>query len=224
MKVTTKIAPVKGIGKPDYSRVVSAGRDRAGVSLQYNQQLLNFALLCTDAVAHPYPVSWVKDLIAIGGSAHLIDISTGLATPYTLPAGYTLSMFQKSYGANQDFDILVYYDGLLVLYPATNLASGLEFYANPVVLYSTATLDPTGASSHQVDCVVVNRGGDVLRGGFSFVAIIEAVGTQPLPATKDCQCPFCGHVQTVPVGTTTIVCAKCGETYLVQDLSRIRGL
>ncbi|MBA7556818.1 hypothetical protein ES705_49538 [subsurface metagenome] len=45
MKVTrTFTVEQQGVGKPDYSREVSAGRERAGISLKYNQQLLGWGL------------------------------------------------------------------------------------------------------------------------------------------------------------------------------------
>ncbi len=42
--VETGAYPQEGVGKPDYSREVSAGRERAGISLKYNQQLLGWGL------------------------------------------------------------------------------------------------------------------------------------------------------------------------------------
>jgi len=214
----------RGVGKPDYSKEVSSGRERAGLTLKYNQSLVVLALICTDIVAHPYPVSWVKDLIPVGGSARLIDVSTGQATPYTVPQGYSLELIQKAFGGNQDNEVNLYYDGLYVVQPNTTLSAGAYVYENTVAAYTTLTLDPTAASAHAIDVLVVNRGGAALRGGFTLTGILEAVGTSPLPTTKDCQCPFCGHKQTVPMGTTMIECKKCGETYFVYDFSRIREL
>lgn len=219
-----KIFPVetRGIGKPDYSREISSGKERAGIALKYNQSLITLALLCTDEVVHPYAIPWVKDRIAIGGSSHLYDVSTGVATPYTVPVGYTLNMIQQGFGADEDFEVLLYYDTLLVLMPSTPFSGGGYVYANMVVPYNTAALDPTAAAAHLIDIVAKNKGGGPLTGGFTVVCILEAIGTPPLPNTKDCQCPFCSHIQNVKVGTTAVICDQCGRKYYVQDFSQVR--
>lgn len=214
----------RGIGKPDYTKEVSSGRARAGIALKFNQSLITLALLCTDEVAHPYAIPWVKDLIAVGDSSRLYNVSTGVVTPYTLPAGYTLSMVQQGFGANEDLEVLLYYDALLVIMPGTTFAGGAYLYANMVMPLNTATLDPTGASSHLIDIVVKNKGEGSLRGAFTFSFLLTAVGTPPLPDTKDCQCPFCSNIQNVKVGTTEIICDKCGQKYLVQDFTNLREL
>ena len=214
----------RGIGKPDYSKEVSAGRERAGLTLKYNQSMVVLALICTDIVPHPYAISWVKDLIPIAGSARLIDISTGQATPYTVPKGYSVEMIQKAFGGNQDNEVNLYYDGLYIVQPNTTLSGGAYVYENTVAAYTTLTLDPVAAAAHLIDVLVVNRGGAALRGAFTMTGILEAVWTKPLPDTKDCQCPFCHHLQTVRKGTTVIKCNNCSETYYVQDFSHIREL
>ncbi|GAJ10760.1 unnamed protein product, partial [marine sediment metagenome] len=162
-----EIFPVetRGIGKPDFSKEISSGQERAGLSLKYNQSLITLALLCTDEVAHPYDISWVKDLIPVGGSSHLYNVATGVTTPYTVPAGYTLNLIQQGFGANEDFEVLLFYNTLLVLMPSTTFVGGGYVYANMVVPYNTAALDPTAASSHPIDIVVKNKGRGPLRGG-----------------------------------------------------------
>jgi len=212
----------RGIGKPDYTREISSGRERPGVSLKQNQSIISFALLSTDEVVHPYVIPWVKDRIAIDGSSHLYNVATALATPYTLPAGYTLSLLQMGFGADEDFEVLLYYDTLLVVMPCTPTPSGGFIYSSTVVPIDTVTLDPTAASSHLIDFVVKNRGLGPLTGGFTIVCILEAIGTPPLPNTKDCQCPFCSNIQNVKVGITEIICDKCGRKYYVQDFTNVR--
>ncbi|GAI59117.1 unnamed protein product [marine sediment metagenome] len=231
-----EIFPVetRGVGKPDYSREVSAGRERAGISLKYNQQLLAWGLCWTDMVDHPQvpAVPWVKPRLAPGAPAHLIDFATGVAVPYVTPAGYAFTMVQKDWTCNEDIEIWLYGStpseadgGSLVLIACPGISpSGDNVYVNPVYTYTSLTLDPTSAYSHSWDVVVVNKGVGDMEGGIVFAAIMEAVGTSPFPDTKQCRCPLCQHLQTVKVGTTIIVCANCGETYYVQDFSKIRGL
>lgn len=217
-----EIFPVetRGVGKPDYSRVVSGAKQRAGIHLEYTQQLMQFAVIFTDIVPHPYPVPWVQDRLGIGAQSHLYDISTGLVTPYNLSSGYTLSMIQKSWSFDQDVEMWLYMDGILMVNPGITSA-GVEVGFNMLVPYTTAAIDPMAASAHTLDVVVINRGGAVMEGAIDFVGLLEKVGSPPWPTTKDCRCPFCGHIQTVPVGTTVIICDNCRQTYYVQDFSRI---
>ncbi len=229
----TFAVPVRGVGKPDYTRDVSSSIQRAGIYLKYTQALTTIALLATDLVPHvplPYPIPWVKAPIAVGGTSKLYDVSTGAAGPFTNPKGYTMTIVQMAFNADQDFEVALYFEVtpggplFLVQLPSPMREGGGGVDRNLVVPYSSATFDPTGATSHLFDAIVINRGGDVLKGGFTMNGLLEAVGTPPLPGTKDCQCPFCNHIQTVMVGTTVIVCDKCGKTYYVQDFSTIRKL
>lgn len=213
----------RGIGKPDYSREVSSSRQRSGVYLKYNQTLVTFGLCWTDMVGHPSPIPWVQPPLASGGQQHLIDFTTGLAMPYGTLVGYTITMYQKDWTVDEEIEIWLYYDGFLVACPGIS-AGGDNIYINPVYTYTSTTLDPTAAAAHTWDILVVNRGAGDLEGGIVFATIIEAIGTGPLPDTKQCGCPFCHHLQTVPVGTTVIVCENCGETYYVQDFSKVREL
>lgn len=221
-----------GVGKPDYSKNVSAGKQRAGISLKYNQALVIFGLCWTDMVAHPSPISWVKPPLASGAQAHLIVLATGAAMPYATPAGYTFTMVQKDWTCNEDIDIWLYGStpseadgGSLELIATPGISPGGDnIYINPVYTYTSLTFDPLSSYSHSWDIVVVNRGAGNMEGGIVFAVIMEAIGTPPLPDKKQCQCPFCHHLQTVKVGTTVIVCENCGKTYYVQDFSRIREL
>lgn len=228
MTVKTFEVETRGIGKPDYTREVSSGRQRAGISLKYNQQLVVFGLCWTDMVAHPQPIDvpWVKPPLAPGGQAHLIDFATGLAMPYTTPVGYAITMVQKDWTCNEDIELWLYFS--TPPFPAVLLACpgisppGDNQYFNLVYTYTSKTLDPAAAFAHTWDVVAVNKGAGNLEGGVVCATIVEAIGTPPFPDTKRCECPFCHHLQTVKVGTTIIGCENCGKTYFVMDFSKIR--
>lgn len=220
---------VRGIGKPDYTREVSSARQRGGLSLKYTQSLVVFGLICTDTVAHPYAIPWVQDQIAVGGNAHIINVATGLPTPYNVPQGYSLNMVQKSYSGDQDYEVQLEYQptsgGPQYLVVVPGIVAGGEFvYANMVVPYNTATLDPTASSDHDIDFIVYNRGLGALNVNMTAVCILEELGSPPLPTTKNCRCPFCGGITNVPVGTCLIKCSKCGMDFIVQDFTRVREL
>ncbi|MDO9581060.1 MAG: hypothetical protein Q7J06_10935 [Bacteroidales bacterium] len=228
----TFTVPVKGIGKPDYSREVSSARQRSGMSLKYNQQLVVFGFCLTALGIHPSPVPWVKPPQAAGADAHMIVFNTGVAMPFATVAGYSFTMVQKDWAGNEDIVIWLWAStpsvpdgGVLLPIACLGISpSGDNVYINPVYTYSSVTLDPDSLYSHSWDLMVVNRGAGNLEGGIVVAGILEAVGTPPFPDTKQCECPFCHHLQTVKVGTTVIVCANCGKTYFVQDFSKIREL
>lgn len=291
VKVTRSfIAPVRGVGKPDYTREISSGRERAGLTLAYRQTLKIFgivftaintgthtaaphATIMTDATAHftanalvdllilnvtdgssgiiiantattvtvaaltggvanlwnpgdiytiPSPFAWVQTPLAPGATAHYIDNVTGMAMPFTVPKGYTLTLVAAGGGFTEDAIGWVYFDGLLVMSGGVMLG-GRSDYENRVVGISTATIDPTGASAHTLDVQVTNLGAGNLEGGISWTGILEAVGTEPLPATKTVRCKFCGCEKEVPQETVRWICPECGQLNIFYDLSRFRG-
>lgn len=216
-------APVRGIGKPDYTREVSSSRQRAGLVLEYNQTVIPLVITNTDRVAHPYSEVTIKPVLAPGAEEHIIDSRTGLATPYSFPAGYFLTLVQWEWTNNEDIELWHYLDGLLLGCGAISPA-GDNISFNVLAPYSSLYTDPTAASAHTYDVVIVNRGLGNLSGTVDFILILEPLGTQPLPTTKECMCPFCNHKQVVPGGTTHIICDECGKLYIVRDYSRIRKL
>lgn len=215
--------PSDRVGREDFAAELAGGQVRAGILLKTNQTLVAFALMLTDRVAHPYAVSWVKPPMTPGEERHAINISTGVATPYSLAAGYSMTMFQKDWTADQDIEMWLYFDSLLVACPGIS-GPGANLSINMVYPYISAALDPTSASAHQIDGIVKNRGGGLLTGGFVIVAIVEKVGSPPWPSDKETQCPFCEAKKTVPVGATSVRCDNCGQTYYLFDTSRVRRL
>jgi len=222
MKVSkTFTVEQRGIGKPDYTREVSAGRERPGLYLKYNQQLRLFGYNPTDVVAHPYAIPWVKPVLAAGVTAHLIDFSTGVPMPYLLERGYIATFIEITWSFNQDCEFGLYFDTLLISSPGIT-SGGQPQHFSKIIAYSSSLLDPTAGSSHLTDLVLINHGLADMRGGLEAAVIIEAIGTPPFPDTKTCMCPFCSHLQKVKVGTTEIICDNCHATYHVMDLSKVR--
>lgn len=211
----------RGVGKPDYTRIIEGSKQRAGLHLEYNQQLVTFAVVFTDQIAHPSPLGWVQPPLAAGDTAHLYDQSTGIVMPYNWPTGYTLTLLQYEWANNEDIEIWLYIDTILAGCPATS-PSGDNQGWNMVVMFDQAFWDPTASSPHIFDIQVVNVGGLALEGAIDFVMIYEKVGSPDWPVTKDCRCPFCGNMQTVAVGTTRIICEKCGRLFVVYDFSKVR--
>jgi len=280
----------RGIGKPDYSKEISSGKERAGLTLAYHQTLKIFGIVftaintgvhtaavnltvMTDAAANfavnalvllpifnvtdgsfgiiiantvntvtvvaltggisnqwntgdvytiPSPFAWVTTPLAPGATAHLVDNVTGLAMPFTVPQGYTISLIAGGGSFTEDTIMWVYFDGLLAISGGV-LAGGNVAYENRIVSITTATIDPTGASAHTVDVQITNRGVGNLEGGTDLTGILEAVGTKPLPTTKTVRCKWCGNEEVVPQETVKWICPKCGQLNMFYDLSRFRG-
>ena len=280
----------RGIGKPDYTREVSSGKERAGLSLAYHQTLKIFgvvftavytgthtaaihATIMTDAAAlfivnslvglHilnitdgssgiiiantantvtvialtggatnqwntndvyniPSPFAWVQAPLAIGATAHFVDNVTGLTLPFTVPQGYILSLIAAGGGFTEDAIIWAYIDGHLAI-PSGIFEGGKFLYENRIVAITTATVDPTAASSHTIDVQVTNRGAGNLEGGGDWTCILEAVGTPPLPTVKTIRCKYCGHEEVVPQEITRWICPECGQLNMYYDLSSFRG-
>jgi len=219
MKVTqTIIVEQRGIGKPDYSREISRGIERPGISLKYNQTILINALVCSD-LASPYP--WCRGALTAGETAHAIDASTGLALPYTVPAGYTYSIIDRFINLSQDIRNRAYIDGFLTL--ENYIAAGIPYINRYILALSTATLDPTAASSHTVDTEYTNVSAVDAYGNIKDIVILEAVGTPPLPDKKDVRCKWCGHVEKgVHVYETVLNCPKCGKKTIYFNTRQFR--
>lgn len=214
------VVETRGIGKPDYSKEISLGRIRPGLTLKYRQSLKLFGFSAS-GLASPYP--YVIAPIAPGGRVHLIDFETGLALPYTIPAGYFCSVVQIAFGFNEDSRAEIYLDTAFTGYLMT-ASSGDPYIWSNVAPFSTLSVDPTASLDHAYDIIAENLGGGNMMGTISIYTIIEALGTKPLPTTKTVKCKFCGHEWTVPQETTKISCPNCRELNIYLDLSGIKQL
>lgn len=213
----------RGIGKPDYTKEISLGRERPGISLKYSQSLKNFIIVLS-SIASPY--SWVSGVLAPAASAHLVDADTGLAMPYTVPQGYTLAGISLTYSLSEDTIIRAYVDEVLGVPALFGIVggpgSGNVIYMAEVIGIGSHIVDPTGESSHIFDIIATNQGAGNSEGTVGGFFVLEAVGTAPLPTTKTVKCKWCGHEWVVPNETKAINCPSCGELNIYLDLSRFR--
>ena len=223
MTVKTFTVPGKGIGKEDYSKEISLGRERPGLTLKYNQVLKNFGRVLS-SIPSPYP--WVTEILAPGASSHLVDADTGLAMPYTVSQGYTLTGISLTYSLSEDTIIRAYVDTFLGVPSLFGIVggpvSGSVIYMAEVIGIGSHLVDPAGADSHIFDIIVTNQGAGDSEGTVGGFFILEAVGTAPLPTTKTVRCKWCGHEWVVPNETKAINCPSCGELNVYLDLSRFR--
>lgn len=168
------------------------------------------------------PFGWVVPPLAPGGSAHVVDTSTGLPGPYTVTQGYIVSLIAAGVTVSEDAIAQAYVDGFTIG-PLIILNGGTGYYENRVLSVSTEPIDPTGLAAHTVDITITNLGGGNLLGGVDVIAILEAIGTPPLPKVKTVRCKSCGHEEGVPQETTRWICPICGQLNIYRDLTKIRG-
>lgn len=211
---------VGGIGYPDYSREISSGIERAGLYLKYGQNLKAFIKMFS-TIASPF-VPHVVPPLGIGATAPYMDAETGLDMPYTVPEGYTLSIIVATTKGTQNRNLQVYEDGQFNAYVYIAQAGVWDIF-NFVVPTGTWLRDPTGASSHTFELRQENLGGAVMEGGGVVYAILEEVGTKPLPVVKTVKCKACGHEQVVPLSTSSVICASCGKLNIYYNLSKFKG-
>lgn len=212
---------VLGTGKPDFSKKVSSAKQRSGLRLQANQQLKMYGRSLNLGGDAEYP-GVLSTPLAAGADTHLTDFETLAPMPMIVPQGYTLTLVTFAYTLSQDAQIYAYTDLGLVVTCFAAVEGGLVFYENAVVGLTTKWIDATGAHSHIFDLKLYNTGGANLFGGVVFNGILEAVGTKPLPTTKECHCPYCGNKQIESVHATRIKCTSCGREYGVYDLTNIK--
>lgn len=218
--VETYTVVTKGKGAPDYSDTVSSSRQRAGIYLQYPQRLKMYGRNRTPFDAN-YPFIAPSPL-APGDSVHLTDVETLVDLPIIIPVGYTMSVVTIGHTVTQDARLMTFLDSLLA-YCFGIAEGGSKHYHNELIGLSTALYDADASDPHTLDIKLFNEGLVDLYGSVSVIAILEAVGTSPLPTTKECQCPYCSNKQTESVHATKITCKNCGKLYIVFDLSNFRG-
>ena len=214
----------RGIGKPDYTREIFAGKERAGIALKYNQQFRAFG---SDWVTGDpdYPLVTGYTIVP-GGKRSMRDSDTGALLPIIIPAGRTLTVISVAYSVTQDILIYAYLDALIVgvCINLGALGGGQMSYENKLREVSTTWYDPTATYPHTLDIRTYNVGGADLYGGVALLCIEEIVGTLPFSTTKECVCPHCDHKQIEPVSATRITCQGCGKEYMVTNFASLRQL
>jgi len=158
--------------------------------------------------------------LAPGEMIHMIDNETGLSLPFTIPEGYTLTLIAAASALSEDVFNRNYIDSAFL--GSSFISGGQPYYENKIIGITTATLDPTGATTHLADITITNEGGGNLLGSCDAVCILEEVGSPALPLVKTVKCKWCGYKHQVPNETTRIICPNCGKLFIVYDLSKLR--
>ncbi len=205
---STKTIVATNVGRPDYTGEQWQAKTSSRYELRENEALKSFAI-CGSTIVSPYP--WVVSPIVVGVKTALIDTDTGLAMPYTVPAGYELELLQFEGGASQNARTYFYVDGFFLqhLY-----FGGLDtFFFQNVTGFTTKDIDPTFSSSHTIEVDVENLGIDTATGLAEIDWILRRHHTE-VPTSKTIRCKWCGNITTVPFDTTSCKCLKCGKLTL----------
>jgi len=211
----------RGVGKPDYTREIFAGKERAGIALKYNQQ---FRVFAGNWSAFDADYLFIPTFtIAAGAKRHMKDSDTGVLLPITIPKGRTLTVISVGFAVTQDILVYAYLDSLACINLGV-LGGGQASYENKIRELSTTWYDPTAALPHTLDIITYNKGGGDLFGGAALLCVEEIVGTVPFSTSKECVCPYCDYKQIEPASATRITCQGCGKEYMVTNFASLRQL
>lgn len=193
---------VWGKGRPDYSQNVDRAIVRKGLTFQYQESQKTFILSLQDGEEDTmYP--FVRPALEPGETASVIDASTGLAAPFTVPEGYIMNVKYYSISLSGLSCFKQYLDEQFVqqaYYHDLDIYFEQEIYA-----IGTELIDPTGTTSHTWRLSVTNVGNSILAGIIGVVGILRAVGTKPM-TTKTIKCRACDSTQEVPYETSSWTC------------------
>lgn len=168
------------------------------------ESILVLARVCTDETSL---FNFVKPVVPSGETVHIIDTTTGLDTPVTIPQGYQATIVMTWLSMNQITKLKAYMDGELYAYIAP-IAPGI-WYENDIVTFQISDIDPTFSTSHTIDGTLTNLGAEDLEGEGIIDILVEEMGTPPMPTIKTVQCKQCGNVEDVDVKTSIWTCPKC---------------
>lgn len=99
--------PLRGIGKPDYTRDVSRSKSLLAYLPEYGEIPMWIALLCVDV---PGPGAITRGPLAIGETAPCLDLSTGLPTT-VIPIGWDFIVKDIWISFSQDVILRVFQGG-----------------------------------------------------------------------------------------------------------------
>lgn len=194
-------------GSQDYTLDIYRAAIYALYNLKSNEIFTLLGLCCSDTAS---AYGFVKSPIASGDSAHIVNMTTGVDTPYTIPAGYEFIWLMTLYSINQPTLVQILLDTYLYVeyYPLPDST----YYDNYVIPFRISMVDPTLASAHLFDVTLKNLGALDLKGTAILSTVMEAVGTPPIPKTKTVKCKWnCPGSAEVPVNTTRWTCPICGK-------------
>ncbi len=194
-------------GKPDYQETVHKADVSDRIVLNTNEAVIRLGLLMTP-VPSPYP--HYKVPLPSGNVYQVVDLATGVDTPYTIPVGYTFSILSYWWAFKQPVTGYMYLDTFIL---SSLQDEAFEPHYERDVLEDYLATDPTGLAAHTLGYTCTNEGTRDMEGYFMFVGKLREVGTPPFPDLKEVRCVHCGHMHKVDRKLGKVECPKCaGET------------
>mgnify|MGYP000206236473 CR=1 FL=1 len=200
-----------GTGRPDYSKYIAKGLFRKSIGVLKSTEKKKVFALCYSTKSSIFPYV-VTGTLAPNTEVHLIDTETGLAMPYTVPAGYDLEIIKYWGSANAPVRGRLFIDG--VLSANFHFVDYSVYFEQEVGLAKISDIDPTLSSSHTIDITIENMGGSGAIGYAEVLAILKKVGSEEIK-DKEVKCPFCGATKRVPLSTTKVICPN-GHLFIVR--------
>ena len=204
-------APAK-VGTPDYQETVYSGSVAHRIVLSANEAAVRLGLLMSP-IASPYP--HYKVPLASGLTYHVVDLATGVDTPWTCPVGYTHTILSYWWAFNQPAEGLQYLDAAL-------LSSLHEMAYDPHyehdIFEDYNPLDPTGLLPHTMDFTITNNGMANMSGYFMCIGKLKEIGTPPFPDTKEVKCIHCNYTHRVDRKLGKVKCPKCGKETIYMPI------
>ena len=209
----------RGVGRPDFSEEIYRANVAAGYPLQENEVFKYFGVTM-NPIASPF--AWIGPVLAINEVRSLIDLTTGLPMPYTVPEGYSLRFLSDLWSFSRRLETRAYLYGFF--YGSGYPDSLNSYYYNIIGGFNSAMIDPN-FNAIPYELQIVNPSSSVTASG-SWVGtyVLRAENTPPLPETKTVKCKYCPHTEEMKRTDVKLVCPKCGQTtlYFGETLKNVR--
>ena len=160
----------KGVGKPDYSREVTK-ITRGETYPQFEPRAetekykIFIAVFIPGAPAPNVP-------LAIGATAHYIDIETNLPTPYDSPAGYIADFREWFFNLDGRVSFTLVLDGIPMFYMIPDTLICIHEYEQ-VVWGKTSLFDPDALLPHTWDFAITNLDDHEITGSVHTALVLE---------------------------------------------------
>lgn len=174
MGLKTESVKTTGIGRPDYTTEISKikrGETYPQLTPRTNVEKYKIFILSMQT-GTPYPHS----PLAVGETRHLVDVETGLSTPYTHPAGVRSDLREwllNNY--NGAIGLTVYLDATPWIYFVSFLSCYFQHQYEQIVYLDTDNWDPNRESPHTWDFALTNLGATPIIGTVHVSLILTLI-------------------------------------------------
>jgi len=206
----TVTVPAKGVGRPDYSGETWQAKIVKRLEVHEKETLKRFSI-CGSLTPSPYV--WMRAPLAVGVPTYLIDMDTGVPTPFTIPVGHTFEvMFAwSSFNQNQRIFGALGPVGIPPFLVAEEYNDAMSvYYEQEIVGIDTRLIDPDGLAAYLITFGGTNVGLAAMCGTAEAIGILHDLHTE-VPTSKTIRCKWCGNTTSTALTTVRWDCPKCGQ-------------